>query len=148
MANGRRLTAVDRADAAARGSVIAANGAHLLDAIRLGEAWPGTCWSGRRTGTRAGRKRNERNSRGSGEIQSHGSNLLVVAAAIWSDAASRGNEIIEATLTVRPAQGTGTGRKIASISNVRSASDSYRVSPLCVICGHWAEKTRCPLHPR
>jgi len=105
MANGRRLTAVDHADAAARGPVIAANGAHLLNDIRLGEAWPGTCWSGGRPGTRAGRKRSERNSRGSGEIQSHGSNLSVVAAAIWSDAASRGNEIIEATLIAAPGQG-------------------------------------------
>ena len=124
MANGRRLTAVDRADAAARGSVIAANGAHLLDAIRLGEAWPGTCWSGRRTGTRAGRKRNERNSRGSGEIQSHGSNLSVVAAAICSDAASRGNEIIEATLIVRPAQGAGTGGKMRAFPMFRARATS------------------------
>jgi hypothetical protein len=72
MANGRRLTAVNHADAAARGSVISANGAHLLNDIRWGEAWSGTGWSGRRPGTRAGRQRNERNSRGSGEIQSHG----------------------------------------------------------------------------
>ena len=124
MANGRRLTAVDRADAAARGSVIAANGAHLLDDIRLGEAWPGTCWSGRRAGTRSGRKRNERNSRGSGEIQSHGSNLSVVAAAIWSDAASRGNEIIEATLIVGPAQGASTSE--CEHSNAGAAISGYR----------------------
>jgi hypothetical protein len=120
MANGRRLTAVDHADAAARGSVVAANSAHLLNDIRLGEAWPGTCWSGRRPGTRAGTKRGERNSRGSGEIQSHGSNLSVVAAAICSDAASRGNEIIEATLIA--ASGRRHGSKNASISDVQSES--------------------------
>lgn len=120
MANGRRLTAVDHANAATRGSVIAANGAHLLNDIRLGETWSGTCWSGRRSGTRAGRQRSERNSRGGGEIQSHGSNLSVVAAAIWSDAASQGNEIIEATLIAASGTGRQHGPKNASISDLQS----------------------------
>src|SRR5262245_42227932 len=125
MANGRRLAAVDHADATARGAVVAANGAHLLNDIRLGEARPGTCRSSRRPGNGAGRKRSERNSRGSGEIQSHGGNLSVVAAAICSDAASRGNEIIEATLIA--ASGRQHGSENASISDVSEGAPWMRL---------------------
>jgi hypothetical protein len=92
MANGRRLAAVDPTDAATRGTVVAANGAHLLNHIALARARPGTGRRGHRARIRAGGKHDERNSRGSGEMQSHESNLSVVAAAICDDAASRATE--------------------------------------------------------